>query len=98
MNSISKTQINEDVDEVLMALVYVDNLKEMQNFSSDLLTDKELTTIAARWKAVRMLKAGIVYSRVAKATGMSSATIARLAKLLRKRAGGFSSMLVQMGA
>jgi len=98
MANISKRQLEEDIDEVLMALVYIDNLKDMQNFSNDIFTDSELKALAMRWKAVRMLRADIVYTKVAKATGMSSATIARLAKLLRNRAGGFSNMLREMGA
>jgi len=98
MNHISKHQLHNDIDEVLMALVYIDNLKDMQNFTNDLLTGFEIETIAMRWKAVRMLRAGIVYTKVVEATGMSSATIARLAKLLSRRSGGFSSMLEQMGA
>ncbi len=96
MSNINRTRLNEDIDEVLMALVYVDNLKDMQNFTSDLFTEGEIRTIAARWKAVRMLRAGIVYSKIEKATNMSSATIARLAKLLKRRAGGFSNMLREM--
>ncbi len=96
MTKINKSQLNEDIDEVLMALVYIDNLKDMQNFSSDLLTDRELKTVAMRWKAVRMLQAGMVYSKVVKSTNMSSATIARVAKLLKRRAGGFSNMLIEM--
>ncbi len=98
MSKINKRQLNEDIDEVLMALVYVDNLKDMQNFSNDLFTEGELSAIAMRWKAVRMLRGGIVYTKIAKVTGMSSATIARLAKLLSNRAGGFNNMLGEMGA
>ncbi len=97
MKTIYKRVLDEDVDEVLMALVYIDNLKDMDNFTADLLTQVELETIARRWKAVRMLKVGIPYSKVEDATGMSSATIARLAKMLKKRSGGFVSMLNEMG-
>jgi len=98
MSNINKVQLNEDVDEALMALVYIDNLKDMQNFSNDIFTNGELKAMAMRWKAVRMLRAGIVYTKVSEATGMSSATIARLVKLLSRRAGGFNNMLEQMGA
>jgi len=98
MKKINKRQLDEDIDEVLMALVYIDNLKDMQNFSNDLFTEGELSIIAMRWKAVRMLRAGIVYTKVVETTGMSSATIARLSKLLSRRAGGFANMLEKMSA
>ncbi len=98
MKKINNRQLNDDIDEILMALVYIEDLKDMQNFTNDLFTNKELETIAMRWKAVRMLRAGIVYTKVAKATGMSSATISRLAKLLSNRVGGFNNMFEQMGA
>jgi TrpR-related protein YerC/YecD len=98
MIKLNKRQLTEDVDEVLMALVYIDNLKNMQNFADDIFTTRELETIAMRWKAVRMLRAGIVYTKIVDATGMSSATVARLAKLMNRRVGGFNAMLEQMGA
>ncbi|MCD5384359.1 MAG: YerC/YecD family TrpR-related protein [Candidatus Pacebacteria bacterium] len=88
--------INEDIDELLLALVYIDNLKDMDNFISDLLTDTELEVATMRWKAVRMLTAGITYTKIGKSTGMSSATIARISKLLKKRTGGFKNMLLKM--
>jgi len=88
--------INEDVDELLMALVYIDNLKDMDSFITDLLMDSELEAATMRWKAVRMLSAGIPYSKIEKATSMSSATVARLSKLLKRRTGGFKNMLLKM--
>ena len=97
MKIVNNRSVNEDIDEVLMALVYIDNLKDMDNFVADLLTQVELQTIARRWKAVRMLKVGISYRKVEEATSMSSATISRLAKMLKKRSGGFATMLTEMG-
>lgn len=94
----SKRNSNNDIDEVLMALVYIDNLKDMQNYTNDLFTEGELMTMAMRWKAVRMLRAGIVYTKIIYMTNMSSATVARLARLLKRRAGGFNRMLEEMGA
>lgn len=84
---------DDDVDEILAALAYIDNLKDMRTFAGDLFTESELSAIAGRWKAVRMLHAGISYRKIGRATGMSSATIARLAKLLTRRGGGFSMLL-----
>jgi uncharacterized protein YerC len=88
--------ITEDIDELLMVLVYLGTLRDMDSFISDLLTDKELYVASMRWKAVRMLSVDISYTKIAKVTGMSSATIARLSKLLNKRGSGFKNILSNM--
>ncbi len=95
MNSKNKNMI-EDIDELILTLVYLDNAKNMDTFISDLLTNKELETLAMRWKAIRMLYVGIPYTKITKATGISSATIARLSKLLNIRNNGLKQVLVKM--
>ncbi len=96
MSNLYKTKLNEDIDELLMALVYLDNLKDMDMFVTDLLTEGELELLATRWKAVRMLYASIPYSKIERATKMSSATISRLSKLLKKRNSGLKALLYNM--
>jgi len=83
MSNLYKTKLNEDIDELLMSLVYLDNLKELQ-------------LVATRWKAIRMLYAGVPYSKIESATKMSSATISRLSKLLKRRNSGFKVLLSSM--
>ncbi len=95
MNSKNKNII-EDIDELILTLVYLDDAKNMDAFVSDLLTDKELETLAMRWKAIRMLYVGIPYVKITKATGISSATIARLSKKLNIRNNGLKQVLVNM--
>ena len=90
------TKMHDDIDEVFLALVYIDTIEDMQDFANDLFTQKEIHAISQRWKVVRMLHAGISYSAIISSTGMSSTTIARLANALKKRGGGFDRMLEKM--
>ncbi len=87
---------SEDIDEVLMALACIDNIKDMRYFTYDLFTEKELHLISMRWKAVRMLKGGFSYSQITSVTGLSSATIARLARRLHDRVNGFDIVLNEL--
>ena len=96
MNKLYKNKLDEDIDELLMSFVYLDNLKDMDLFVTDLLTETEIRLLATRWKAVRMLYAGIPYSKIGQATSMSSATISRLSKLLKRRNSGFNVLLSNM--
>jgi TrpR-related protein YerC/YecD len=89
MSNRTKKEIGIDINELLMTLALLDDVRDMQFFCTDLFTEKELYTFAMRWKAVRMLSADISYTTIAKETGMSSATIARLAKVLDRNVSGF---------
>ena len=46
-----------------------------------------------RWKAAKMLNKNIPYSKIEKETGLSSTTVARVAKWLKKGMGGYRLML-----
>lgn len=85
--------VNDDTDELLMALLHLGNLVEARAFLRDLLTEKEIAEFANRWKAARMLEAGIEYKKIERATGMSSATVARVHKWLTSGEGGYRMML-----
>ena len=93
---INSNHIDDDIKELMLVLAYIDDARDMDSFMSDLLTDTELQTAAMRWRAVRMLSVGISYTKIVKATGMSSATVARLSKLAGLRGGGFKAILIKM--
>jgi len=86
----------DDVDELLLALLNLDNIIEIRAFMGDLLTKDELYDFANRWKVARMLKVGLSYKKIEKLTGVSSATIARMKKCMRDGEGGFDAMIKKM--
>lgn len=89
--------INPDTDALFRAILRLNNLDEAQRFFRDLLTEKEISEFAQRWKVARMLARKISYTRIEEETGMSSTTIARIHKWLEKGMGGYRLMLKRLG-
>lgn len=84
---------NKDTDALLEVVLLLDSKKQAENFLRDLLTESELIECANRWKAVRMLDAGVSYKVIEKETNMSSTTIARISKWMQEGRGGYKEML-----
>ena len=67
--------------------------RELLNFFRDLMTLEELEELSGRWEAVLLLEKGIPYRDIAKKTGLSTATITRIASWLNHGEGGYRSAL-----
>src|SRR6185437_11591592 len=67
--------------------------EECKKFLRDLLTEAEIKEFANRWKVAQMLNDKIPYEEIAKESGMSSTTIARISKWLTNGMGGYKLML-----
>jgi len=79
-----------DLIEILLALK---SEKEAKMFLRDLMTEKELLEFGNRWKAAQMLSEKASYPEIQKETGLSSRTIARISKWLKKGKCGYKLML-----
>lgn len=90
------SQHNKDVSILFKAILALRNEKEAWKFLRDLLTETEIKEFANRWKVARMLSEKILYEEIAKETGMSSTTIARINKWLTKGKGGYRLMLKRL--
>ena len=83
---------NENTTNLILALLSLQNKKEMKNFLRDLLTEQEIIEFGKRWQAAQMLSKGLSYVVIVKKTGLSSTTVARISKwnarsaILRRRA------------
>lgn len=66
---------------------------ELQNFLSDVMTEKEIKEISARLEAARLLTQKVSYTEVATRTGLSSRTIARISEWLKNGTGGYAVAL-----
>lgn len=82
-----------DRDLLYESVISLRNLSEAQQFFSDLLTVGEIKEIASRWKVARMISKRVPYSRIILETGLSSRTVARVARCVRRGAGGYRLML-----
>jgi TrpR-related protein YerC/YecD len=84
---------NEDSDKLFEAILSLKNKEEARNFFRDLLTESEIIEFSQRWKAARLLARGMSYSGISRQTWLSSRTIARVQKWLKKGKDGYRLMI-----
>lgn len=87
-----------DTDELIAALLRLDDADEAAAFLRDLCTLGELHDLAQRWAVVRLLDAGKHYAEISHETGASTATITRIASWLRHGEGGYQQALERLRA
>lgn len=83
----------KDLNNLYEAVVSLKSVEECKDFLRDLLTKTEIDEAAMRWKVARLLNDGKTYIEIEKITGLSSTTVARVHKWLKKGKGGYSKML-----
>jgi len=69
---------------------------EAERFLRDLMTEKEIEEFAKRLKAAEMLTEKIPYSIIENETGLSSTTVARVAKWLNGKEGGYRTIISKL--
>jgi TrpR-related protein YerC/YecD len=87
----------KDIEELYKAILSLKDVKEAKPFFRDLLTEGEIYEFAERWKVARMLANGVPYTKIIKATGLSSTTVARVARWVKKGTGGYRLILQRKG-
>ena len=78
---------------LIQAILALKTENEAGRFLRDLMTEKEIKEFAKRLKAAEMLTEKIPYSTIEKETGLSSATVARVAKWLNGKGGGYKIII-----
>ncbi len=84
---------NEKTKQLINAVMALRSAKEAKRFFRDLLTEEEIIEFSKRWQAAKMLNNGISYADIEKETGLSSRTIARVAKWLNDGMGGYKLII-----
>ena len=69
---------------------------EGRRFLRDLLTPVEIEEFAKRFQTAQMLTEKIPYSKIEKATGLSSTTVARVSKWLQGSEGGYRTIIARL--
>ncbi len=87
------TWITKDSDALFEAILELQNLDEARRFFRDLMAEGEIAEFSKRWKAARMLDQKIPYTTIARETGLSSTTIARVQKWLAGDLGGYRTII-----
>jgi TrpR-related protein YerC/YecD len=83
----------KEIDDLYTAILQLESLDECRRFFGDLLTEYEVKEFVKRWKAARMLSENIPYTQIEEETGLSTRTIARVGRWLKKGKGGYAMML-----
>ena len=83
----------KEIDDLYNAILQLESLDECRKFFRDLLTEYEIKEFVERWKAAQMLADGIPYTQIEAETGLSTRTIARVGRWLKRGKGGYSMML-----
>ena len=87
----------KDIDELYSAILSVKDLREAKSFFRDLLTEGEIREFAERWKVAGMIAGKIPYTSIIDETGLSSRTVARVARWVNKGTGGYKLVLKRKG-
>ena len=86
-----------DIESLYEAILSLEDLGEAKMFFRDLLTEREIEELAERWKAARLLAEGVPYTQIVERTGLSSTTVARVARWVKQGAGGYRLALKRQG-
>lgn len=63
------------------------------NFLRDVATIEEIESLASRWEAAKLIYKGVSYRDVAQKTGLSTATVTRIAHWIKHGEGGYQEAL-----
>ena|SRR3989338_6029579 len=83
---------NKENKRLIQAILALKADDETKRFLRDLMTEKEIEEFAKRLKVAEMLTEKIPYAVIEK-TGLSSTTIARVAKWLNGKGGGYRTII-----
>jgi TrpR-related protein YerC/YecD len=78
------------------AILTLKNNDEAERFLRDLMTESEIKEFANRLEAASLLSRDVQYNAIIESTGLSSTTIARIAKWLKGSLGGYRLILSRL--
>lgn len=97
------TEVGTDMDwntketkQLVAGILELKNADEAKRFLRDLLTPAEIAEFSKRLEAARLLSQDVQYNAISESTGLSSATIARIAKWLNGSLGGYRLILSRL--
>lgn len=79
--------------QLAKVLCEIPDVKTMQNFLRDVMTEKEIIEVASRLEAAKMLSSGEKYEKITKETKLSSRTVARISQWLRNGCNGYQEAI-----
>ena len=80
---------NETTDALFDAILSLESREECYAFFEDLCTVKEISDMAQRLQAAKLLLDGATYEQIVKAVEISTATISRINRCIQYGSGGY---------
>ena len=84
---------NQTTDALFDAILSLRTREECYNFFEDLCTVKEISDMAQRLEAAKMLLDGSTYDQIVKAVEISTATISRINRCIQYGSGGYRATI-----
>ena len=80
---------NETIDALFDAILSLETREECYEFFEDLCTVKEISDMAQRLEAAKLLLDGSTYEQIVKTVEISTATISRINRCIQYGTGGY---------
>ena len=80
---------NETIDALFDAILSLETREECYDFFEDLGTVKEISDMAQRLEAAKLLLDGSTYEQIVKTVEISTATISRINRCIQYGTGGY---------
>ena len=97
-NIMNKKIHTKAVDQLFEAILALKNKDECYDFFEDLCTVKEISDMAQRLQAAKLLLDGATYEQIVKAVEISTATISRINRCIQYGSGGYRDTIEKVRA
>ena len=84
---------NETIDALFDAILSLETREECYDFFEDLCTVKEISDMAQRLEAAKLLLDGSTYEQIVKTVEISTATISRINRCIQYGTGGYRQII-----
>ena len=84
---------NETTDALFDAILSLETREECYKFFEDLCTVKEISDMAQRLEAAKLLLDGSTYEQIVKKVEISTATISRINRCIQYGTGGYQEII-----
>ena len=93
----SQKQQLQQRKKLFEAILELRSPSECEQFFTDLCTPQEIKSLAERWGVAKLLNKDIPYRQIYDQTGVSTATVTRVARSLLAGKGGYRMVLDRLG-
>ncbi len=87
---------NKTTDALFDAILSLETREECYHFFEDLCTVKEISDMAQRLEAAKLLLSGNTYDQIVKTVEISTATISRINRCIQYGSGGYRNVIEKL--